>query len=363
MDLVPRVRAVAVGTCLLLAIGSGSAGIAAPKAGVGAGSSDPPGPLLAIDARASDDVWAVGYQFDPHDPDDAITLTEHWDGTAWTLIPSPGGGSLTDVSALARDDVWAVGTVALHWNGSLWTTVPMPVPPGATGVFVTGVEAVSPNDVWAVGQFELPGYGNDQMLIEHWNGSRWQVVRAPDVVGTDRLFDVAAVSSNDVWAVGSQGAATLTVHWNGSAWAVVPTPDVGPAANALQDVSAVSGSDVWAVGAVEEGLPYKGKTLTEHWDGTRWSRVPSPNKVSADHLAGVIALSAGDVWTVGSFWPDAWTVDALTLHFNGVRWGIVAAPPVSLNDVSGVSADDVWAVSSIIEHWDGVRWRVVSGSQ
>jgi hypothetical protein len=362
MNRVSRIRAVAPALCLLIAVGLQGAGSAAARPNERVGSSDPPGPLLAIDALASNDVWAVGYQFDPHDPDDAITLTEHWDGTAWSVVPSPGGGSLTGVSALASNDVWAVGTVALHWNGSIWTAVPMQVPPGATELFVTSVDAVASNDVWAVGQFELPGYGNDQMLIEHWNGSKWRVMRGPDIVGTDRLFEVAAASSNDVWAVGSQGIDTLAVHWNGSAWAVVPTPDVGPAASALQDVSAVSRSDVWAVGAVEEGFPYKGKTLTEHWDGTRWSRVPSPNKTSADHLAGVTALSAVDVWTVGSYWPDAWTVNALTVHFNGARWAIVAAPPVSLNDVSGVSSNDMWAVSSIIEHWDGVRWSVVPGS-
>ena len=165
-----------------------------------------------------------------------------------------------------------------------------------------------------------------------------------------------------MWAVGSRSNDTLAVHWNGSAWAVVATPNVGPADNALQDVSATSGGDVWAVGAVEEGQPYKGKTLTEHWDGTRWTRMPSPNKISADHLAGVTAIAPNDVWAVGSYWSDALTVKALTMHFDGTRWTIVAAPPESLNDVSGASSNDVWAVSSIIEHRDGVRWSVVPGS-
>jgi hypothetical protein len=143
---------------------------------------------------------------------------------------------------------------------------------------------------------------------------------------------------------------------------VVATPGVGSADNALQDVAATAAGDVWAVGAVEEGLPYKGKTLTEHWSGSQWTRVSSPNKVSADHLAGVTAIASNDVWAVGSYWPDAWTVNALTIHYDGTRWTIVAAPPASLNDVSGVSSNDVWAVSDVIEHWDGVRWSIVLGS-
>jgi hypothetical protein len=41
--------------------------------------------LVAVAAVASNDVWAAGhYGFSG-----ALTLVEHWDGTAWSVVPSP----------------------------------------------------------------------------------------------------------------------------------------------------------------------------------------------------------------------------------------------------------------------------------
>ena len=56
----------------------------------------------------------------------------HWDGTAWTITPSPAAGTLTGITARSASDVWAVGyttgpqTLTLHWDGTTWTTVPSP---------------------------------------------------------------------------------------------------------------------------------------------------------------------------------------------------------------------------------------------
>src|SRR5437764_621866 len=54
-------------------------------------------------------------------------------------------------------------------------------------------------------------------------------------------------------------------------WSVVSSPNVGTSSNVLNGVAVVSANDVWAVGY------YSGGTLIEHWDGTSWSVVPSPN--------------------------------------------------------------------------------------
>src|SRR5439155_11829483 len=41
------------------------------------------------------------------------TLTEHWDGSAWNVLPSLNGGSgnndLNAIAAVSANDVWAVG--------------------------------------------------------------------------------------------------------------------------------------------------------------------------------------------------------------------------------------------------------------
>ena len=69
------------------------------------------------------------------------------------------------------------------------------------------------------------------------------------------LRGVAAVSANDIWAVGyssdpSTGAShTLTEHWDGTAWSVVPSPDTTTGLNILTAVTALSTGNVVAVGA------------------------------------------------------------------------------------------------------------------
>ena len=44
-------------------------------------------------------------------------------------------------------------------------------------------------------------------------------------------------------------------------------------------------------------------TLVEHWDGTTWSVVNSPNVTTdGNQLGGVVALATGNVWAVGSYY-------------------------------------------------------------
>src|SRR5438067_839614 len=66
----------------------------------------------------------------------------------------------------------------------------------------------------------------------------WRVVASPNVVLTasNQLLAAAAVSANDVWAVGyyedevngGSNPRVLTVNWDGSSWAIVEAPNPGP---------------------------------------------------------------------------------------------------------------------------------------
>ena len=73
-------------------------------------------------------------------------------------------------------------------------------------------------------------------------------------------------------------AQTVTEHWNGKIWTVVARPDAGTQNNHLSGVTAISATDVWAVGDFQTstGSGTVFQTLTEHWDGTAWSIVPQP---------------------------------------------------------------------------------------
>ena len=146
------------------------------------------------------------------------------------------------------------GVQILNFNGTTWSTVTAPSP--GIEPSLMSVTAVSPTDAWAVGVD--PNSTTNEALIENWNGTSWSVVPSPSVNGVaDILFGVAAVSANNVWAVGRFGETnanvlqTLTENWNGTSWSVVPSPNVtGGGSDLLDGVTAnPSTGDVVAVGA------------------------------------------------------------------------------------------------------------------
>ena len=143
---------------------------------------------------------------------------------------------------------------------------------------------MSANDVWAVGVYSIydkNSFGGSSLLpsrtlVEHWNGKSWSVAPSPSLGTNDNNFyGVAAVSANDVWAVGYYGTSqTLIEHWDGKSWSVVSSPNVGTSNNYPRGVAAVSANDVWAVGYYDNGAS---QTFVEHWNGKSWSEVPMPS--------------------------------------------------------------------------------------
>ena len=147
-------------------------------------------------------------------------------------------------------------------------------------------------------------YSLDEM--EYWNGSQWSLVKSQAIAGFSSLAGVAAISANDIWAVGGQGSDTRQVlieHWNGAQWSMVAGENNSNADNStLSGVVAVSPTDVWAVGSSPEGGRLLGPTLTEHWNGKQWSLVHSPNFIqTGDNYLLAIArdLHSSTLWAVG----------------------------------------------------------------
>jgi hypothetical protein len=335
-------------------------------------------------AVSGNDVWAAGNGTDPQDPDNSDPAFEHWDGTSWTLAPSDrhfeDAEAIFGVSAVSTNDVWAVGSTGqpsfndrqieiMHWDGTIWSFVP-PVQASFNNELF-GVTAVDANDVWAVGGLSTGGTGLNRGLVEHWDGSRWTKVSIPDPPGTESLSAVSAVSSQDVWAVGTQSplfgkSRPMAMHWDGSRWSLVSIPTVAGRATIPTDVLAISADDAWAVGsAFNPSIPSISRTVTIHWDGASWSMVASADtgKDNADELSAITAIGTDDVWTVGNYVRNG--ERTLTEHWNGTRWTIFPAPPTfTINGAAAAATDDVWAVGwmisrSVIEHWDGSRWSVV----
>ncbi len=179
------------------------------------------------------------------------------------------------------------------------------------------------------------------------------------------MLGVDGTSSTDVWAVGGRvpnlNDEVLILHWDGSAW----TQDWVDTMGLLYGVSAISANDVWAVGSTRVE---NGSTLILHWDGTQWSVVPGPGPTpDGAVLEGISAVSANDIWAVGTWQPHYGNQQPLILHWTGSQWGIVQAPAGAgeLRDVSAVSSNAVWAVGTdysmsellpLVLHWDGSAW-------
>ena len=326
----------------------------------------------------------------------ALPCTPTW-SLSTALVPggaSAAGTQLTGVAAISRTDVWAVGssapagkattTLIEHWNGNAWSIVKSADASGAAalgGDRLTAVAADSTTDIWAVGYIGAPADSLTsagqpapsvvQTLIEHWNGTAWSVVGAPDVAARDGvqpwdvLTSIAAVSTDDVWAVGVTEwpltylapdfvvAQPLVEHWNGTYWATVsvPHPVAGPpdwtlmqgatapssapqvGSSALLGVTAESAQDVWLVGGyvtdmgATDDMPGPWETLTEHWNGASWSIVQAPDATLPEQLSdgstqpddlltAASEASGGNLWTVGGAMPGA----ALTLQL-GLAFG------------------------------------------
>src|SRR5207249_6391858 len=152
----------------------------------------------------------------------------------------------------------------------------------------------------------------------HWNGAAWSFVTSPNTSTTqpNRLDGVTCSSASDCWAVGgywddANVSHTLTEHWNGTAWSIVTSPNTSVTeSNRLFGVTCNSASDCWAVGNTfftNPGGDSVIQTLVEHWNGAAWSIVTSPNHTTPtpyDSLYGVTCTSASDCWAVGDYFDD-----------------------------------------------------------
>src|SRR5260221_6238923 len=117
----------------LTARGLGAVGVVLATAAGCSGQHDTVrtvGVLQSVAAVSARDVWAVG-RAGAEGCGCAKTLILHWNGGAWSRVPSPnpgGLGSLSGVAFSAADDGWAVGTAGgrmliLRWDGERWRRV------------------------------------------------------------------------------------------------------------------------------------------------------------------------------------------------------------------------------------------------
>ena len=225
--------------------------------------------LTSIAIVAENDVWAVGAYARKGI---SRTLITHWNGLEWEIVPSPNVGNtdsyLTSVVALSEDNVWAFGftkvggeawenqPLTLQWDGTSWNTTDSP----ATLAEISAASVSPSQDIWAVSLADnvmnLPSNGTSVLgsAIRGWE-SEWKDIPVPDI-DDPALRSLVALSSDDVWAVGSKGGHALVIHWDGKTWSEIPAPN-SSGYQGFVDVGAVARGDIWAVGwsSVDEGEP------------------------------------------------------------------------------------------------------------
>jgi len=219
---------------------------------------------------------------------DQQTLIESWAGTTWSVVPSPSpsptGNFLSGVSCSDQAHCMAVGssqvgtngqqTLIESWDGTSWSVVPSPDVATSTYEELFGVSCTGPTDCTAVGFFDSDS--GVETLVESWNGSAWSIVPSPNPTSIpglsgDSLHAVSCTGSTACVAVG--GDSTVSTHfvhtliesWDGASWSVVPSPNRGnPPAAGLGGVSCVGPTTCTAVGSSGQRTS---KTLVEAMNG------------------------------------------------------------------------------------------------
>jgi hypothetical protein len=303
---------------------------------------------------------AVGYVYDPG-ADTETPLAQEWNGTSWTSVPVPSVGAnetyLYGVSCISSSWCMAVGgaylnettdrdvSVTEQWNGSAWSMVTTPQTVTTGDQELVGVSCSSTTFCAAVGTTSDADDNYDLALTMTWNGSAWSLGTVTPASFNSDLQSVSCTGPTFCSAVGftyvTDGGAELTLAeiWNGSTWTVVPASNSLPSGdNSLYGVSCTSATFCVAVGYAGD-LGYTPtdentyRTLIEEWNGSAWSVMASPNVSTGgvtygNFLYGVSCVGPTSCVAVGSPYTDAdaETYSTLAMAWNGSTWAVQPTP-------------------------------------
>lgn len=172
--------------------------------------------FFAIHGASETDVWAVGESGE----------AQHFDGAAWTRLPTGAAATLNAVWVQGPSLALAVGEAGtiMRWDGGAWA----PMSSG-TSVSLKAVWGSGPSDIWAAG-------AGGTLL--RYNGTGWNAVTSGTMA---TLNGLGGISASAVWATGDTG--TL-LRFDGTRW----TAETTGTRRAFRGVWAPSASELWLVG-------------------------------------------------------------------------------------------------------------------
>ena len=206
----------------------------------------------------------------------------------------------------------------------------------------------------------------------------WSITPSPNPAGlitheyagpTILLQGVSCPTATSCFAVGywiaQNGASnTLIEHWDGSNWSIMSSPNGDRSANELFAISCPGANSCFAVGDHDFG----GKALIEHWDGTHWSIMTTP---AGGHvsLAAVSCPNTKNCFAAGTR-NAAVVAKTFIEHWDGTHWSIMTSPNPArggayLTAISCPNTKYCFAVGArgssaqtFVEHWNGARWSI-----
>ncbi len=311
-----------------------------------------------VSCQTSGSCVAVGsYELDAREVPMAESFREgRWSSQALPFPAQTGEQvALTGVSCASAAKCLAVGyerntagvrvPVADSSNGSEgWSVSPISPPAGAKEAGLEGVSCSTTSECMAVG-LSLGGSGAERPYAALWRNGAWsaQSVKAPEA-GDALLEGVSCPSAKSCVAVGfsETGAgvrAALSESWNGSGWSITSAKAPATAQSSAQ--SGVSCSAPGACMAVGSYTTSAGEaSLTERWDGAKWSAQPAAVSGHPEELLGVSCPAAGVCTAVGDYEPGARAV-AMVQTWNGTDWSMQAS------NVDEAEASELHAVSCL----------------
>ncbi len=233
-----------------------------------------------------------------------VPLVEFWDGSAWTIqtvsLPSgASGGQLFGVSCPSMTACTAVGiyyttvggpseelALAESWNGTNWSLQPTPNPISNASYSLNAVWCLSAKSCNAVGRIFMGS--NEETLAESWDGTTWSIRPTPNPSASTYSYlanlscDPSGVPCK---AVGTSGNETLVESWDGTTWSTQTTPQPADSTqSSFSDVSCTAANACTAVGQYLDstaGPTGAYRTLAERWDGTNWTTQPTADAALA----------------------------------------------------------------------------------
>ncbi len=322
------------------------------------GPSGPPdAALTGVSCVSATFCMAVGsadYGLDNfQEPIGPETSAERWDGSSWTVIPTPVAGAnpeLEAVSCASATFCVAVGENAGNgfkvrnaralleaWNGAGWTIQPTP----AGSVTASGLSAVS-----CVSSSFCIAVGAPVSVV--WDGSSWRKIKIPTVRYQSELSAISCVTVTQCTAVGNysinrtgvEERRPLAERWNGHSWTIDRPPaelyryrgKLHSNITWLTTVSCLSRSFCLAAGdavRAENGI-YDGVYATR-WDGRRWTRATEGLPYHSP-FNGISCLSSTDCFAAGQFdngvFPPPAIQQPLVENWTGTHWTRITLPHV-----------------------------------